>query len=470
MTERLKAFFKRCVWSLRTRMVLVVIFGAILGTLAYVFARFVMMTAIDGYIATDEARGQRETEYVERLQSYISENSLSSDNTPLIADWVKHNNRYTYVMIYKDNELLFSGGINDSEDNESKPSVPGITVEYPTLEEILDYASKNDMHSLEVEDGIIFAQVSDFTEYFYYDAVNVVSLITAFVVLAVVMMIYFFSLTGRLASLSRDVNIVSGVNMNHTIEVKGADELSDLAECVEQMRSSIIKSIEKEREAHDANAELITSMSHDIRTPLTVLLGYIDLMKSRESDEVMQGYIRATETTALRLKELSDDMFRYFLVFGGRDIEAELQSYDARTLIEQLLSEHILLLDERGYTLEYSGEADFPDETSIYTDAPRLMRIIDNLFSNIYKYADAESPIGLNIQISDGLLLITLANKISKSSDRTESSGIGLKTCGKIAEAIGATLDILREEGSFMARLGLKIRRSGENAVVSHQQ
>ena len=323
------------------------------------------------------------------------------------------------------------------------------------------------MHSLEVSDGIIFAQVSDFTEYFYYDAVNVVSLIVAFLVLAVVMMIYFFRITGRLASLSRDVNIVSGINMNHTIEKRGSDELAELAGNVEQMRSSIIMSIEKEREAHEANAELITSMSHDIRTPLTVLLGYIDLMKHRECDEVMQGYIKATETTALRLKELSDDMFRYFLVFGEKNIEADIQSYDARTLIEQLLSEHILLLDERGYALKYSGDGDFPDGARIYTDAPRLMRIIDNLFSNIYKYADMDSPIELKIATTDSALVITLANKIPKSIDRTESSGIGLKTCGKIAEAIGATLNISKSEDTFTAELGLKLNKEEGNADLS---
>ncbi len=451
-------------------MLLVIILGAVLGTLAYVFARFVMMMTIDGYIATDEARSRREVEYVDRLQNYIDENELSSEQTPLIAEWIKHNNRYVYVMVYKDNELLFSGGINEGEEGEALPSVPGIGVEYPSLEEIRDYATKNDMHPLNVSDGTIFAQVSDFTEYLYYDAVNVVSIIIAFVVLAAVMMIYFFSITGRLASLSRDVNIVSGVNMNHSIHATGSDELSALAGNVEQMRSSIIKSIEKEREAFDANAELITSMSHDIRTPLTVLLGYIDLMKLRDVDEVMQGYIKATETTALRLKELSDDMFRYFLVFGGREIEADLQNYDARTLIEQLLSEHILLLDERGYTLEYDGDEELPEHLMIYTDAPRLMRIIDNLFSNIYKYADSESPIVLSIRLCDGGLAVTLKNKISITLDRAESTGIGLKTCEKIAEAIGATLSTSREGGFFVARLGLKVDKEGANAIVSEQQ
>ncbi len=447
-------------------MLLVALLGAALGILAYIFARFVMGMVIDGYVATDEARARRESEYVARLQSYIEENDLSAEKTPLIAEWVKHNNRHTYVMIYKDNELLFSGGINDGEGDDKLPAVPGIGPDYPSLEEIRDFAAKNDMHTIRASDGVFFVQVSDFTEYFYYDAVNVASLIIAFLMLTVVMMIYFFRITGRLASLSRDVNIVAGINMNHSIHHSGSDELSYLANNVEHMRSSIIKSIEKERAAFDANAELITSMSHDIRTPLTVMLGYIDLMKLRENDEIMQRYIKATETTALRLKELSDDMFRYFLVFGGGDIEADIEGYDARTLIEQLLSEHILLLDERGYSLEYSGDEDFPESLMIYTDAPKLMRIIDNVFSNIYKYADSESPIMLNIALTDGGLTVKFKNKIAKSHDRTESTGIGLKTCVRIAGAIGATLSFGKEGGFFTATLGLKTDKETNDALI----
>ena len=446
-------------------MLAVALLGTALGILAYIFARLVMSIVVDGYIATDDARTRRESDYVERLQTYIEENELSAEETPEIAEWVKHNNRYTYVMIYKDNELLFSGGVNDAEGEDKLPTVPGISQDYPSIEEIRDFAAKNDMHTVRASDGLLFVQVSDFTEYFYYDAVSVASLIIAFLVLTLVMMIYFFRITGRLASLSHDVNIVAGINMNHSIHHKGSDELSALAGNIEQMRSSIIKSIEKERVAFDANAELITSMSHDIRTPLTVMLGYIDLMKLCDNSEIMQRYIKATETTALRLKELSDDMFRYFLVFGGRDIEADIEGYDAKTLLEQLLSEHILLLDERGYSLEYSGEEDFPEQLMIYTDAPKLMRIIDNLFSNIYKYADSDSPIMLSITKGDGVITLVVKNKIARNHDRTESTGIGLKTCVRIAGAIGATLDFGRDSGYFTATLGLKTQE-GEDALV----
>ena len=430
-----------------------------MGTIFFVASRFIMVTVVNTYYASDEARADREAKYVQELQTYISRNELSSDDISEISAWIKRN-RYTYVMVYKDNELLFSGGINDPDAD--IPQMPGASKDYPTLEEIKDYAEKNDQHMLVVRDGTLLASVSDFSEYLYYDIINIVSLAIAFVALAVVLMTYFIGLTKRITELSRDVTAVSESDMNHKINVDGNDEFASLTRNIEQMRSSMVENIAKEREAREANSELITSMSHDIRTPLTVLLGYIDLMKSRESDSVMQGYIKASETTALRLKELSDDMFRYFLVFGNREIDVDSADYDARTLIEQLFSEHILLLCEKGYTVTEAEGSSIDEGLTVTTDAPKAMRIIDNVFSNMYKYADIDAPIEFSVKTYSGKLEVRLENRIKRSRDKAESNGIGLKTCMKMAEAIGLGFDYGTKGDKFITEIRFPIVEDAE--------
>lgn len=430
-----------------------------MGTILFVASRFIMVTVVNTYYASDEARADREARYVQELQTYISRNELSSDDISEISAWIKRN-RYTYVMVYKDNELLFSGGINDPDAD--IPQMPGASIDYPTLEEIKDYAEKNDQHMLVVRDGTLLASVSDFSEYLYYDIINIVSLAIAFVALAVVLMTYFIGLTKRITELSYDVTAVSERDMNHKIRVDGNDEFASLTRNIEQMRSSMVENIAKEREAREANSELITSMSHDIRTPLTVLLGYIDLMKSRESDSVMQGYIKASETTALRLKELSDDMFRYFLVFGNREIDVDSADYDARTLIEQLFSEHILLLCEKGYTVTEAEGSSIDEGLTVTTDAPKAMRIIDNVFSNMYKYADIDAPIEFSVRTYSGKLEVRLENRIKRSRDKAESNGIGLKTCMKMAEAIGLGFDYGTKGDKFITEIRFPIVEDAE--------
>ena len=445
---------KKWAYSLRARMILVIIAGALMGTILYIASRFIMVTVVDTYYTGEEARTRRELQYVDELQAYIDKNELSSSDISAISDWIKQN-RYTYIMVYKDEELLFSGGINDSDSD--MPQMPGASLDYPTLDEIKEYAEKNDQHILRVSDGTIFASVSDFSEYLYYDVINIISLVLAFTVLAIVLMTYFMGLTKRITELSHDVTAVSNYDMNHKIRADGNDEFAALTKNIEQMRSTMVENIDKEREAREANSELITSMSHDIRTPLTVLLGYIDLMKSRETDGVMQGYIKATESTALRLKELSDDMFRYFLVFGNREIEVDVAKYDARTVVEQLFSEHILLLCERGYTVTEAEGSVIDEGLFVSTDAPKAMRIVDNVFSNIYKYADPDAPIEFSVKTYGGKLEVRIENKINQNKSKAESNGIGLKTCMKMAEAIGLGFDYGARGDRFITEIRFPI-------------
>ena len=349
-----------------------------------------------------------------------------------------------------------------------KPPVGGITITYPSREEIIASAEQNGLLPVEFSDGTLFVSLVDFTDYLYRDVSNIVSLIAGFVTLALILMIYFHSITIKISRLAQDVSAVYEVDNSHEIRTEeGNHELAVLTKNVEHMRSTMVSSLEKEKMALDANAELITSMSHDIRTPLTVLLGYLDVMKTVNEDERLNEYISASETTALKLKEISDDMFRYFLVFSGNDMAAEIISYEAKTLLDQLLSEHVLLLREKGYEVNIQQGSGVADGIAVMTDAPKLMRVIDNLFSNIYKYADREKRITVSTAIARGRLNLIIKNHVSEDASRAESTGVGLKTCQKICESIGARFgtEITGSRGSkvFSAHLELPIdKKEGE--------
>ena len=359
-------------------------------------------------------------------------------------------------------------GSENENGSAQKPPVGGITITYPSREEIIASAEQNGLLPVEFSDGTLFVSLVDFTDYLYRDVSNIVSLIAGFVTLALILMIYFHSITIKISRLAQDVSAVYEVDNSHEIRTEeGNHELAVLTKNVEHMRSTMVSSLEKEKMALDANAELITSMSHDIRTPLTVLLGYLDVMKTVNEDERLNEYISASETTALKLKEISDDMFRYFLVFSGNDMAAEIISYEAKTLLDQLLSEHVLLLREKGYEVNIQQGSGVADGIAVMTDAPKLMRVIDNLFSNIYKYADREKRITVSTAIARGRLNLIIKNHVSEDASRAESTGVGLKTCQKICESIGARFgtEITGSRGSkvFSAHLELPIdKKEGE--------
>ena len=318
------------------------------------------------------------------------------------------------------------------------------------------------MHPLELADGTMFASLTEFTEYLYYDIANIASLIISLLFVLIILTSYFQMVTTRIIRLGNEVNKVADGDMRHVIKSKGKDEISRLSVNVDNMRESMIKNFEKEREALDANTALITSMSHDIRTPLTVLLGYIDVMQNKtQEDSEMQEYLKAAESTAMRLKKLSDDMFSYFLVFGGKELEIKMESYDAATLIDQMLFEHVTLMQESGYKVEFSGlNYDALSGAVVCTDAQKLIRIFDNVFSNIYKYADKYSPVSITAAETDDSIAISFTNVISKSTSKVESNGIGLKTCKKLGEYINAGFECVSNDETFNVILTLKLTRN----------
>ena len=159
----------------------------------------------------------------------------------------------------------------------------------------------------------------------------------------------------------------------------------------------------------------------------------------------------------MRLKKLSDDMFQYFLVFSSKELEVHMEDYHAQTLIEQMLAEHMLLLSENGHTIDYTLSLD--DTTELATDVQKLMRIIDNIFSNLTKYADPENAIVIRAEQDNENIYLHFNNKKRHDTANVESNRIGLKTCVRIAEAIHSRFETKAEEDEFTVTLTLPCKK-----------
>ena len=498
MGKRLDVIKKRFV-SLKMRFVAIFLLAAVLSVFLYFTASMTMTNFINNVYLSEENKAKREREYHSDLQSYISDNGITFESIDRVSEWAKQN-QYVYLLIYKeqtDDEAYFipddmadkyptrppqgafpdsgdqspgeggesiggengadsgSGGSSSDKDDEYDQPIGGITVTWPTRSDLEEEAKKRDMLVIELpENQFVYAKFAEYTEYLYYDIANLTSLGLAALLVLIIFLIYITRLTHRISRLGTDVNTVAAGDTEKHIFVGGKDEISELAANVETMRASIVENYKKEKEALDSNTALITSMSHDIRTPLTVLLGYIDVMKSyTDGDEQMQGYLKAAEKTAMRLKELSDDMFGYFLVFGRDERELEFECYDAQMLLEQMLAEHVLLLRENGYSVSVDIDSAQIGEKQVRIDAQSMIRMFDNIFSNIYKYADKENDISVRLTLVEQSVLVAITNKIRVDGERVESNGIGLKTCAKLAEHMNSEFTYSSDGKLFTASL-----------------
>ena len=506
---------------MRAKMLATMLFGAALAILLFIVVNLGAKSYIEVNYLSEESKEAREKGHRDDLQAYITKNGLTSDDTDDIAIWAKQN-QYVYVLISKDDVLLFesgqydedektpetgenkddegenppnSGGSGENPDNEpddgttgestggdgskddqgnNEPSddddrYPGITVKPPTRDELLANAQKRGWHQIYMSDGgILLASLVDYSEYLYYDIANIVSVILALAAFVITMWVHFFGITKRITKLGKEVTVVAEGNMQHPIKQQGNDEITRLSLDVEYMRTSLLENLEKERNALEANKDLITAMSHDIRTPLTVLLGYIDIMKLNSQDEDMKNYIEATEMTALRLKKMSDDMFGYFLAYGS-DIEVNIQESNARTLVEQMIPGYVFLLREQGYIIEYNFEdeaADFLEHAVVITDPPQLMRIVENVFSNVMKYSDKDRPVSVNIVIDNTEMTIKVSNYISKNPNGAQRNGIGLRSCAKLANAMDIVFSSFEDGEIFTSQMKIPLLGAEEYGEI----
>ena len=214
------------------------------------------------------------------------------------------------------------------------------------------------------------------------------------------------------------------------------------------------KKKEAQQQALEKNQSLISAMSHDIRNPLTALLGYLDLAKNGQyrSQEELQQYLDASYSKAEQLKMLTDELFRYSLVFGAQELPIQLESFDAAALLDQMVGEGIVMLEQKGYTIRRAVQ---PVSCQIQVDASYFKRVLDNLADNICKYADPAKPIHVLVAQESGALTLCVSNTILKNPGQVESNRIGLRICEKIMRQMGGTFEKRQTEDTFTVTLTL---------------
>lgn len=209
----------------------------------------------------------------------------------------------------------------------------------------------------------------------------------------------------------------------------------------ERIAETLKKIEDKERALSQEKEQLIRSLSHDIRTPLTSIMSYSEflLLEGERTPEEYRQYLELIRKKGLQIKELTD-----VLLDGGK---RNLQLFeDGRFLMEQLAGEfEERLEDEYDIKLDLMRCKKFKGSF----DINELQRIFDNLISNIQKYADPTEAVVLKIETDKGNLVITQRNKILQEPKDVESNKIGLASIKRIVHNYGGKMETASEEEIF---------------------
>ena len=223
-----------------------------------------------------------------------------------------------------------------------------------------------------------------------------------------------------------------------------------------QIRTGFKKAVNEEVKSQRMKTELITNVSHDLKTPLTAITTYIELLKKEDiTEEERKSYIETLEKKSLRLNVLIEDLFEVSKATTN-NITLNLMDVDVVNLMKQVSVEHADKFEQMGLQLRWN----VPEEKVILPlDNQKTYRIFENLFVNIQKYAMPNSRVYIDVEKSETDVTVTMRNmsavELHTSGDElaerfvrgdasrnTEGSGLGLAIARSFTEAQKGSLHI----------------------------
>lgn len=399
---------------------------------------------IDRTQCTQEAYAQQKVRTEEALQQYIRDKNIALSDLSPLNEWVERE-AYVAMVIYRFGRVIYSSYPFDAENV--------IIPEGDTAETEVMSVPDDSAYTFTFADGTASVLLMPFYEYRYYQWADRISVICGFLLFITVFLHLIQKKTSYIELLKKELQILEGGQMEYAVSVRGSDELGELAEGINRMRISILEREQKEAEARQANQELVTAMSHDLRSPLTSLLGYLELLDEEETEDAAQQkhFIATSRKKAMQIKEMSDRLFEYFLVYG-REEKPAMEPVDGSALFQQTVGESAFVLESRGFTVDFQMEE---MEGIYYVSVDLFRRVVDYLFSNLAKYAARESPVTIACVQTKGGARLTIHNRKRTDGALVESSGIGLKTCGKIMKEHEGSFETKEDEDGFTATLFL---------------
>ncbi len=224
-------------------------------------------------------------------------------------------------------------------------------------------------------------------------------------------LLYFLLLTRRLGDYLVEIsagirNLATG-EFGTRIPLRQSNELTQIADNFNTMAEELECIVQEERRAENEKIELITSIAHDLRTPLTSVIGYLELVSREDLDAATrEHYVSVAFRKAKRLQRLTDDLFNY-VKFGSGQIPLELSRIDIVKMTDQLLEEFYPNIQETGLELSVKKGV---EHAEVQADGMLLARAFANLFGNAIKYGRDGKVLRVILEQEDKNIKIRIIN------------------------------------------------------------
>ena len=293
--------------------------------------------------------------------------------------------------------------------------------------------------SVEFKNGTALVMV-----YFYHNSLflypyAIFCIASSFLFFLSVILIYISRKLKQITKVQNGILQMASGDLKTVIPQFGHDEIGILSMELDKLRITLDDTLRQEQESRQANQDLITAMSHDLRTPLTILNGYLEVLKLKKAPDMQEKYLDRCLQKTKDIKDMTDRMFEYALVFE----EAEVPNLVLLPLsfYQNCLLENTDFIRLAGFScdIELSPE-NTETSLSFLGDETMLKRIFSNLFSNILKYGDKSQAVLIRLTVDGSELKLLLKNRTKEEVNGIESNHIGLKSVEKMMSLLGGRM------------------------------
>ena len=309
-----------------------------------------------------------------------------------------------------------------------------------------------------------------------------------FVLLGILIFTVIFILLQRktakdIETIARAVEQISGGDLSTQLDVSGEGELAEIAANINGMESDIRALMEKEHESEQSKTDLITNVAHDLRTPLTSILGYLDLLKQNDtlSPEMQKKYLEIVYSKSQRLQKLIEELFGFTKLSYGK-LNMNVSEVDLVKLLGQLLEESYPNFEKHELSYEFISNT---ESAVIEADGDLLARLFDNLISNAIKYGAEGKRVIVRLRADRDKVMVKVVNygyvipekelplifdkfyRVEHSrSSQTGGTGLGLAIVKNIADMHHGTVSVSSDLYGTVFTVKLPVYYEGEKENV----
>ena len=366
------------------------------------------------------------------LETYVEENRLRPESRKELWRWCRKGE--VDIEVFVDGHLVFSSifDVNNKQYN-------------------MEESEREKEKARQVRFGDVQADVVFYPYYHMYDKARAVEIVATILLFFAIIVIGVRKEIEYIHLITEEIQVLEGGDLTREITVRGDDEITTLAESVNEFRESMLNQMAMIEQLEKSNRRTLAEIAHDLRTPLTSLIMYLDFaQKEIEGREpTAELYLTRAGEKSVRLKNLLDENYCYTTMQDYFLMEKTKEP--AYEVLRGFMGDINSGLEREGFFVR--SEISF-GHSEILVQRDAVARVFGNLMSNIIKYASKEDEVLVCCEEQDKFVVVTAVNKVRGfEGEKPESTGFGSRISKRLMEEMGGDYSTEESGGFFTTTL-----------------